>query len=391
MVSPTVNTNLHTRYNLYGWRNFRCNGIISQPLFAYSILCICTFIQNFSVNGANNAVISTIERVFYLNSVQSGLFLALYDLATVVSAPLVGYLGNFYSSPVFFSLNMIIVSIGNILIASSNFLNPDMKSKYSSNQTQNLFNSENVLFQCQVDLSCLNNEQMSSVSQHAKILLYLGNFINGIGSVALFTIGVAYIERIFSKEKAAYCQGIYFAVGTIGGALGIVATGRFLSLYTKINYRRRLPTWLRPSHPLWIGCWWLPYIIYGILCFIIGIFVSGLPNYQIPGEHNSTSESNQTIQQDRATVDTILSESCLDFTAQNQPSSEDVINRGFSSDIPITDNSIPSTIIVQSKNPDTNTVNWKNMLSIMCQLLKNTRYVFIVIINLFEGVLLKGK
>lgn len=93
-----------------------------KPLFAYIILCICLFIQNFSVNGANNAVISTVERVFYLNSVQSGLFLALYDLATVFSAPLVGYLGNLYSSPIFFSLNMIIIAIGNVLIASSNFI-----------------------------------------------------------------------------------------------------------------------------------------------------------------------------------------------------------------------------------------------------------------------------
>ncbi|CAF1233686.1 unnamed protein product, partial [Rotaria sordida] len=76
-----VNPELHLKYNLYGWGNVRCNGILSKPLFSYIVLCICTFIQNFSVNGANNAVISTLERVFYLNSVQSGLFLALYDLA----------------------------------------------------------------------------------------------------------------------------------------------------------------------------------------------------------------------------------------------------------------------------------------------------------------------
>jgi len=304
MIPTTiVHTSNTEKYNLYGWRNFRCGGILSRPIFAYIILCICTFIQNFSVNGANNAVISTVERVFYLNSVQSGLFLALYDLATVFSAPLVGYLGSLYSSPIFFSINMIIVSFGNILIASSNFVNGDHQFKFNSESTQNILLSNNVLFQCYkdpfhpeniTDSSCLNREHLSSVSQHAKFILYLGNFVNGIGSVALFTVGVAYIERIFPHDKAAYCQGIYFAVGTVGGALGIVATGRFLLLYTNLTPKYRLPSWLTPSHPLWIGCWWLPYIIYGILCFLIGIFVSGLPNYEIPGERFSRSRNYKT-------------------------------------------------------------------------------------------------
>ncbi|CAF5095064.1 unnamed protein product, partial [Rotaria sp. Silwood1] len=116
-----------------------------------------------------------------------------------------------------------------------------------------------------------------------------------IGSVALFTIGIAYIERIFPREKAAYCQGIYFAVGTVGSALGIVTTGRFLLMYTKLTPKRRLPSWLTPNHPLWIGCWWLPYFIYGGLCFVIGLFVSGLPNYEKPGKKHSIDASNTTL------------------------------------------------------------------------------------------------
>ncbi len=286
------NEDTHSKYKLYGWRNFRIGGVLSRPLFAYIILCTCNFLQNFSVNGANNAVISTLERVFYLDSVQSGLFLSLYDLATVFSSPLVGYLGSRYSSPIFFSLNMIIVGIGNMIIASSNFVYQDRSLNFNSELVQYASTYDNVLFQCDkdpfnqhnmTDIGCLNQGRLSSASRHAKLLLYFGNFVNGIGSVALFTIGIAYIERIFSREKAAYCQAIYFAVGTVGGALGIVATGRFLLIFTKLTPKRRLPSWLTPSNPLWVGCWWLPYIIYGALCLLIGVFVSGLPNFEKPG------------------------------------------------------------------------------------------------------------
>jgi MFS family permease len=283
----------HSKYNLYGWRNFRIGGLLSRPVFAYIILCTCNFIQNFSVNGANNAVISTLERVFYMDSVQSGLFLALYDVATVFSSPIVGYLGTRYSSPIFFSLNMIIIGFGNIMIASSNFVNQGKMFNLNADFLDYLATYDDVLYQCDkdpfnsmnvTDLSCLKQERLTSASQSAKLVLYFGNFVNGIGSVALFTIGIAYIERIFPRDKAAYCQGIYFAVGTVGGALGIIVTGRFLSIFTKLTPRKKLPSWLTPSNPLWIGCWWLPYYIYGSLSFLVGLFVSGLPNYEIPGK-----------------------------------------------------------------------------------------------------------
>ncbi|CAF0929996.1 unnamed protein product [Rotaria sordida] len=440
-----VNPELHLKYNLYGWGNVRCNGILSKPLFSYIVLCICTFIQNFSVNGANNAVISTIERVFYLNSVQSGLFLALYDLATVFSAPLVGYLGSLYSSPIFFSLNMIIVSIGNILIASSNFINRNNKLNSNLDFTQNFLTFNNVLFQCYndsllnreniTDSICLKDEYSSSTSINAKFLLYSGNFINGIGSVALLTIGIIYIERIFPREKAAYCQGIYFAVGTVGGALGIVVTGRFLLVYTTLTPKQRLPSWLTPSHPLWIGCWWLPYFIYGSLCFLIGLVVSGLPNYEIPGKKHSINRNAITIptisaqqqynpvsinRENSPTVntmtttctptpatDSMLSESFSGLKSKNPPqltsspaennTRNGVINHAFSTDmlynqLPIT-NSAPSTTTTSASpfvQQQTNKENLRNMCFGIFKLLKNMRYVFIVIANLFEGILLKG-
>jgi MFS family permease len=194
---------------------------------------------------------------------------------------------------------MIIVGIGNMLIASSNFVYRDRTPNFNVDLTQYLSTYDNVLFQCYkdpfndkniTDVACLLQGKLSSASRHAKLLLYFGNFVNGIGSVALFTIGISYIERIFPRDKAAYCQGIYFAIGTVGGALGIVVTGRFLLLYTKLTPKKRLPSWLTPSNPLWIGCWWLPYIVYGSLCLVIGLFVSGLPNFEKPGKRHPIDE-----------------------------------------------------------------------------------------------------
>ncbi|CAF3719018.1 unnamed protein product [Rotaria socialis] len=439
-----INSDLYSKYYFYGWGRFRYSGILSESLFAYIILCICLFTKNFSVNGANNAVISTVERVFYLNSVESGLFLALYDLATVFSAPLVGYLGSLYSSPIFFSLNMIIIAIGNVLIASSNFIDRNNKVNLNWNNTQNPFTSNNVLFQCYnesvrtrentTDSICLKEDYLSIAEKNAKFLLYAGNFINGIGSVALFTIGVPYIERIFPREKAAYCQGVYFAVGTVGGTLGIVATGRFLLLYTKFTSRRQIPSWLTSSHPLWIGCWWLPYFIYGSLCCLMSLVVSGLPNYGIPGKldsvRNSTTEisavasaQQQSIREQendskdntmvmtclkKPEIEKILRESFTDLETKNpsrlvssSPGENNtrngIMNHGFSTgtlynQLPITD-SVTSMRRHSNERPTQQETNDASLRSMCCEiwkLLKNIRCIFIIIANLFEGILLKG-
>ncbi|CAF0810350.1 unnamed protein product [Rotaria sp. Silwood1] len=483
---PLDDDDTRSKYKLYGWRNVRIGGILSRPLFAYIILCTCNFVQNFSVNGANNAVISTLERVFYLNSVQSGLFLALYDLATVFSSPLVGYLGSRYSSPIFFSLNMIIVGIGNILIASSNFIHHDTRLNINTELAEYLSTDNDILFECYKDpfneqnitnLLCSSQGHSSSISENAKFLLYIGNFVNGIGSVALFTIGIAYIERIFPREKAAYCQGIYFAVGTVGSALGIVTTGRFLLMYTKLTPKRRLPFWLTPNHPLWIGCWWLPYFIYGGLCFVIGLFVSGLPNYEKPGKKHSIDTSNTTlavqvdsnssnprfVREDSATSISMLS-SCPQTPALYNNSSElnsdskspfenslpslkplvneyRLSNRRLRQLSPLEQNSTKNSLLtikntaesfinhaystesIYNQTPDTDSIpvpltttdsissvpsstttvssasqipkrtisqNLKHMCSVIGQLMKNTRYICIIIANLFEGILIKG-
>jgi hypothetical protein len=75
-----------------------------------------------------------------------------------------------------------------------------------------------------------------------------------------------------------------------------------------------------------------------------------------------------------------------------------IINPAFSTDtlynqLPIID-STPSTTTIPpnpSIQQQRTNENWRNIFSIIYHLMKNTRYVFIVIANLFEGVLLKGR
>jgi hypothetical protein len=71
------------------------------------------------------------------------------------------------------------------------------------------------------------------------------------------------------------------------------------------------------------------------------------------------------------------------------------INHGFSTDtlyhqLAIID-SVPSTGTISLNQQGRVRENWRNAISIIRQLMKNTRYIFVVVVNLSEGVLLKCK
>ena len=68
-------------------------------------------------------------------------------------------------------------------------------------------------------------------------------------------------------------------------------TSKFLSLHTDINkswfhttVHNSLPTWLKPSHPNWIGAWWLPFLAFGFTSLIMALVIFFFPRKIIHDE-----------------------------------------------------------------------------------------------------------
>ena len=59
----------------------------------FVFLCVCCFFQNLVTSGVATVILSTIEREFFWSSTQSGLFLALFELAAFIASPFFGFLG----------------------------------------------------------------------------------------------------------------------------------------------------------------------------------------------------------------------------------------------------------------------------------------------------------
>ena len=81
-----------------------------------------------------------------------------------------------------------------------------------------------------------------------KFLFYIANMINGISSVALYTIAISFIESMFNKNQVNLRQGIYYAIGAVGVGIGMLLTGNFLNLNRSIRHLIKWRHYLAVSH-----------------------------------------------------------------------------------------------------------------------------------------------
>jgi MFS family permease len=179
-------------------------------------MVIANFIQTIVTNGISGSILSTLQKEFYLTSFEGGLFIAIHDLTAVCAAPIVGYFGGLHKTNKMrlISINMLLVSVGSYVIGILVFLkNPDA-SIYSVVDDVNICRLNQT--QSNVDYVCSPLAKSSDDTSNVKnlqYLLYVGNGIIGVGSVALLSVGVVYIEKIVPEDKSAMCQAVYNAIG----------------------------------------------------------------------------------------------------------------------------------------------------------------------------------
>jgi MFS family permease len=189
-------------------------------LYIFVFICICCFTQNLIASGIGSVILSTLEKEFYLTSFESGLFLAIFDLASFVAAPVVGYLGDLKSinKMRLISINLLFMTVGAYMIGFLIFYkSPDLsiyKTTQNStvntcmlNQTSNLTRKN---FECQ---SIQLNSALVQSSNNLKYVLYFANIIIGFGCVALYSVGIAYVEIVVPAKRSSICQAIFYGSG----------------------------------------------------------------------------------------------------------------------------------------------------------------------------------
>lgn len=180
-------------------------------IYIFFILCVCIFAQNLITSGIGTAIVSTIEKEFYLTSTESGIFLGIYDLAAVFSSPVIGYFGGLKNANKMriIAVNLIFVCIGSYVIGCTVFLRKPDESIYSNTNETTICRSNDSFNECEF----ANGDSNKAIASNLKYILYAANLVIGSGSVALYSVGVAFIEEAVVPSKSALCQAIFYGVG----------------------------------------------------------------------------------------------------------------------------------------------------------------------------------
>ncbi|XP_050730182.1 solute carrier organic anion transporter family member 4A1-like isoform X2 [Eriocheir sinensis] len=240
-------------------------------------LCWAAAAQGMVVNGFVNVCITTIEKRFNLRSTDAGLIAGAYDFAFLLCSMPVSYLGSRAGSckPRWLGWGIFIMGAGSFLFALPHFLVPSYIPS-SSNASSILYclrqgTREN---QCGVLV-----ENWLSSYRH---IFVLGQFLHGVGASPLYTLGITYLDESVPVKMSSVYLGIFYAMAVVGPAAGYVLGGQFLRVY--INAPKVLPDryGLEASSDLWLGGWWIGFLLSGSLCMLISWPIMAFPA-QLPG------------------------------------------------------------------------------------------------------------
>lgn len=207
-------------------------------------LSLAAFLHNILMNGTNNVIISSLQKEFYLTSQETGVFVSVYDIGSLLSSVFVSYASARGSKPRWIAFGMTMLFIGSMVNVLPHFLKPHEPTANSNTDKADLnstfvFNNDNLIELCNHSLSIDNLDRTkyfqrnftSDVSSQPKNtpetsksffnfqlkhLLYAANVINGMSSASMTTITFSYIEDFAPARLSSIYESVYFAVGALG-------------------------------------------------------------------------------------------------------------------------------------------------------------------------------
>ncbi|KAK3908254.1 Solute carrier organic anion transporter family member 74D [Frankliniella fusca] len=108
-------------------------------------------------------------------------------------------------------------------------------------------------------------------------LVFLSQFVLGVGTTLYFSLGQTYLDDNTKKTNTPMLLGLTMALRTVGPAVGFVLGFACLSLYIDPS----LTPVINQKDPRWLGAWWLGWILLGTTMFmfagLMALFPKNLP------------------------------------------------------------------------------------------------------------------
>ncbi|XP_021361731.1 solute carrier organic anion transporter family member 4A1-like [Mizuhopecten yessoensis] len=262
-----------------GYGPLKCSKRFTKIQFYVVWMCLIGFVEGAAVNGIVNIILTTLEKRFNLSSSQAGLIVSSTDIGAIIFVLLVSYLGSKGHRPRWLGGGTLVMMFGSLI-----FIIPHIfGDTYDISSIEAGGNGTAI---CDPNSPDPCATQTSGETSGFLYIFMLAQFVHGIGFTPFFTLGTAYVDDNAKTESTAIYLGMIYAVTALGVAAGFIGGGQFLNLWIDFNrVDKTVYEGFTPMDSVWIGAWWVGFIITAILFFLFALPVLGYP-INLPGtEH----------------------------------------------------------------------------------------------------------
>ncbi|XP_015111744.1 solute carrier organic anion transporter family member 4C1 [Diachasma alloeum] len=251
----------HTFILVYGFL-----GLVQAMAFVYMLVTL-----------------TTLEKRFKIPSQTTGIILSGNEISQILSLILMYYGGaghrpRWLAAGVGFSaLSCLILAIPHLLYGPGKAALALTQEHLDKNLPQNVTISTEYLSLCpgEREPEECDEDDMGDAGITPRILVFLSQFVLGIGTTLYFGLGQTYLDDNTKKSSTPMLLGITFALRTTGPALGFILAYVCMKLYIVPN----LHPVINDKDPRWLGAWWLGWIILGILLAVFALLIAMFPRH----------------------------------------------------------------------------------------------------------------
>ncbi|XP_047116809.1 solute carrier organic anion transporter family member 74D [Schistocerca piceifrons] len=233
------------------------------------------------------ATLTTLEKRFKIPSKTTGLMMTGNELSQILLSLFLAYYGGRGNRPVWIAWGVALSGISCFMLALPHVIygaGGDALALTLEYQEGGALYNTSALSGVNTYTEPLCNathteadECTSDFSIMPLVLVFLSQFVLGIGTTLYYALGQTYLDDNAKTTRTPLLLGAVLALRTTGPALGFIMGYLCLNLYIEPG----LTPIISKRDPRWLGAWWLGWIILGFVMLLFSLLIAMFPK-QLP-------------------------------------------------------------------------------------------------------------
>uniref|UniRef100_A0A1B6M0J5 Solute carrier organic anion transporter family member n=2 Tax=Graphocephala atropunctata TaxID=36148 RepID=A0A1B6M0J5_9HEMI len=259
----------------------RCGVLGCYPSWLQILASKKTYVVLFGLVGMNQlaigsyavATITTLEKRFKIPSQTSGIIMGAWDFGTICSSITMAYVGSRGHKTRWVALGTLMVSMACYSQLLPYLLFGPGSDAIAIAQSSNSGNNISTASSCGVGALYSEDCYDSNVSSAPAMLIFMSQFLLGVGVSMYWTLGVAYLDDNVKKNQTPWLVAISSTIRLFGSPIGFWLASKSVEYYVDPS----LSPPITDKDPRWIGAWWMGWIPFGIIATFFSMVLTLFP------------------------------------------------------------------------------------------------------------------